>query len=252
MTREELARYLAEFLKPSTFKDYCPNGLQIEGDATVKHIVTGVTASRELIEKAIEVNADTILVHHGYFWKNEDYRIVGMKKRRLALFLNNNINLFAYHLPLDTHPIVGNNRQLGELLGITNIRPLDNVEPVGIVMQGELLHAKTHAELRQQLSDKLVHSVIGIDNGQPLQRIAWCTGGGQHFIDEVVASDAHIDAYISGEISEQTTHSAREQLIDYFAVGHHASERYGVKALGKHLSEKFDVQVTFIDIDNPA
>lgn len=250
--REALDEYLAELLAPTMYKDYCPNGLQIEGSTEVRHIVTGVTASRALIEKAIKVNADTILVHHGYFWKNEDYRLIGMKRQRIALFFSHNINLFAYHLPLDAHPELGNNKQLGNIIGVNNVRPLAGVSPEGIVMQGEFSHAQTHDQLRSLLNEKFQHTVVSIDNNKPIRRIAWCTGGGQSFIDSVVSQDAGIDAFISGEISEQTTHSAREQDIDYFAIGHHASERYGVKALGEHLASQFDVNVTFIDIDNPA
>ncbi|MEM0910834.1 MAG: Nif3-like dinuclear metal center hexameric protein [Pseudomonadota bacterium] len=252
MRREQLDDYLAQLLAPSAIKDYCPNGLQIEGSAHIAHIVTGVTASKALIEKAIELNADTVIVHHGYFWKNEDYRLIGMKKHRIALILEHNINLFAYHLPLDVHPVVGNNRQLGEMIGLNNIQPMENIHPEGIVMQGELTNALSHVQFRDMLARTFQRTVIGIDNEKSIQRVAWCTGGGQHFIDDVVLQDRSVDAFISGEISEQTTHSAREQDIDYFAIGHHASERYGAKALGEHLSSSCDVKVTFIDIDNPA
>ena len=253
MQRILLEKYLAELLKPKLHRDYCPNGLQIEGKNEINRIITGVTASLALIETAIDARADAILVHHGYFWKNEAYSIKGMKKQRIAKLLAHDINLFAYHLPLDVHPSLGNNAQLGRLLNVQNIRALAGIEPEGLVMYGQLSKKLSHCELTELISNTFNHSVTSIGAHDTIESIAWCTGGGQGYIDQVVESETQIDAFISGEISEQTTHSAREQNIDYFAIGHHVSERYGVKALGEHLQETFtDLEVIFIDIDNPA
>lgn len=254
MLRHQLLATLDALLAPTLIKDYCPNGLQIEGKDDIQHIVTGVTASQALIEKAIDLKADAILVHHGFFWKNEAYPIVGMKKRRISRLLQHDINLFAYHLPLDVHLSFGNNAQLGIVLGLKNIKPLDAIQPLGIVMTGELDKAFSHAQLSKHLHDCLNREVISVGHKSDIRRIAWCTGGGQGYIDQLASAEGypHIDAFVSGEISEQTTHSARELNIDYFAAGHHATERYGVKALGEYLQEAHALQVSFVDIDNPA
>lgn len=255
MIRDQLLSTLNTLLSPETVKDYCPNGLQIEGRNDIQHIVTGVTASQALIDKAIELKADAILVHHGFFWKNEDYAIVGMKKRRISSLLQHDINLFAYHLPLDVHPSLGNNAQLGALLGLQNISALEGIMPNGIVMWGELPHTMSYHQFSMHLQTTLGRASINVANREQIRWIAWCTGGGQGYIDEVAAVNSGavtIDAFISGEISEQTTHSARELGIDYFAAGHHATERYGVKALGEYLQAEYDLRVSFVDIDNPA
>jgi dinuclear metal center YbgI/SA1388 family protein len=256
---KDLIKLLNNELNSHNIKDYCPNGLQVEGAAQCNKIVTGVTASLALIERAIEVNADAILVHHGYFWKGEASPIVGMKKKRLSLLLQHQINLIAYHLPIDVHPSMGNNAQLGEKLCLRNIKPLTQVEPTGIVMCGDLPEALTHNELVDLIEAKLNRKVISVGNKSSIQRLSWCTGGGQSFIDQVAhanesleETDKSIDAFISGEISEQTTHSALEQNIDFFAAGHHATERYGVKAIGEWLADEHGLDVSFIDIDNPA
>jgi dinuclear metal center YbgI/SA1388 family protein len=255
LLREQLLNALNELLSPHLVNDYCPNGIQVEGKSDIHHIVTGVTASQALIDAAISLKADAIVVHHGYFWKNEPYPIVGMKKRRIAALLQHNINLFAYHLPLDIHPSLGNNAQLGMLLGLQNVSAISHISPQGIVMQGDLPTAINHQELNQRLVAALSRDVLSVGNKTHIKRLAWCSGGGQGFIDELINADSgnkDIDAFISGEISEQTTHSARELGIDFYAAGHHATERYGVKALGEYLAENFDVKVSFIDIDNPA
>nr|WP_136252423.1 Nif3-like dinuclear metal center hexameric protein [Ningiella ruwaisensis] len=264
MQRNKLIKALSQLLSPNGVKDYCPNGLQVEGKTEVKHIVTGVTASLALIEKAISLQADAILVHHGYFWKNEAYNIVGMKKRRIQQLLAHDINLLAYHLPIDIHPEFGNNAQLAKVLGLKNVRPLENIEPLGIVMQGELPEPESHQAFSTRLSCALSRDIASVGNKDSIQHLAWCTGGGQAYIDafeslsgESMENDTPvIDAFISGEISEQTTHSARELGIDYFAAGHHATERYGVKAVGEYLAAEFGdshgLKVSFVDIDNPA
>ncbi|WP_395343903.1 Nif3-like dinuclear metal center hexameric protein [Ningiella sp. W23] len=259
MHREELLSELDTLLSPALIKDYCPNGLQVEGKAQINKVVTGVTASQALIESAIKQQADAILVHHGYFWKNEPYSIVGMKKRRISRLLQHDINLFAYHLPLDVHPSMGNNAMLGKVLGISAVRPIETITPEGIVMVGELSSPASHAELAGRFESALGRKSISIGNKDTIRRLAWCTGGGQGYIDHFAAlqgdsptSHHRIDAFISGEISEQTTHSARELDIDYFALGHHATERYGVKTVGEYLQSTFGLEVSFVDIDNPA
>jgi dinuclear metal center YbgI/SA1388 family protein len=255
LQRDQLLSTLNQLLSPHLVKDYCPNGLQVEGKEEIHHIVTGVTASQALIDHAIALDADAILVHHGYFWKNEAYNIVGMKKRRIAALLQHDINLFAYHLPLDVHPTLGNNAQLAKLLALTEVVPVIDIAPEGVVMQGILPEALTHEQLSARLQHALHRAPVSVGGSAQIKRVAWCTGGGQGFIDELVnlsTDGCGIDAFISGEISEQTTHSARELGIDYFAAGHHATERYGVKAVGEHLAENFGLKVSFVDIQNPA
>jgi len=257
MLRNELVSILDSMLSASSIADFCPNGLQVEGSNTISKIVTGVTASEALIDAAIQENADTILVHHGYFWKGESANITGMKKRRIAKLLANNINLLAYHLPVDVHPTLGNNAQLGQILKCKNIQAIGDITPLGIVMKGELPRTLSHSQLTEALSLTFSpNSVQSVGNKEHIKTIAWCTGGGQGYIDAVFkASEQHnlnIDAFISGEISEQTTHSAREQGIDFFAAGHHATERYGIKALGECLYNEHKLDVKFIDIFNPA
>lgn len=251
ITNLELKSYLDGLLRVNEISDYCPNGLQVEGKDKIEKIVTGVTASQALIDKAIDVNADAILVHHGYFWKGEAQAITGMKKKRIATLLANDINLYGYHLPLDVHPEYGNNRQLGNLLQIENIRAATQIKPVGVVMLGEFrepMVASTVQEKLQLLLDRTVLIESAEDN--VLKSIAWCTGGGQGFIENAV--ELGVDGFITGEVSEQTIHTAREMNIAFFAAGHHATERYGIKALGEHISKHFTIDVEFIDIPNPA
>ena len=251
MKRAELQAYLNQFLAVDSVKDYCPNGLQVEGRDEVHKIITGVTACQALIEHAVAEDADAILVHHGYFWKGEPAEIQGMKKRRLQLLLRNDINLFAYHLPLDVHARLGNNAQLGRLMGWPDPSPLTTVEPEGVVMCTELSHDEDAGALALQLEDKLGRRLFcAVHQAQPIRRIAWCTGGGQGFID--AAAQTGCDAFVTGEVSEQTIHSAREQGIAFYAAGHHATERYGIRALGEHLEEQFGLAHRFIDIDSPA
>ena len=251
VTNAELSRYLNDLLSVNEISDYCPNGLQVEGASAIQRIVTGVTASQALIQAAINANADAILVHHGYFWKGESSVICGMKKQRIKALLQNDINLYAYHLPLDVHPQLGNNRQLGELLNINDIQPVSAVKPVGVLMEGKFDTPVTHSTLAQLLSDKLERPVLDEGEAQKsIHTVAWCTGGGQGFIEQ--AANAGADAFITGEVSEQTIHIAREMGISFFAAGHHATERYGIKALGEHLASQFALDVQFIDIPNPA
>ncbi len=251
ITNVELKTYLDGLLRVNEISDYCPNGLQVEGKTNIGKIVTGVTASQALVDAAIDVGADAIIVHHGYFWKGESQAITGMKKRRLWALLNNDVNLLAYHLPLDVHPEYGNNRRLGDLLAIQDITAYNGVKPTGVVMQGTLPQPTDVLTLKSQLESIVKRSVLCEGPAdKPIQSVAWCTGGGQGFIENAV--EIGVDAFITGEVSEQTVHTAREMGITFFAAGHHATERYGIKALGEHLASHFDVDVEFIDIDNPA
>ncbi|WP_025563562.1 Nif3-like dinuclear metal center hexameric protein [Psychromonas sp. SP041] len=251
MNNRKLANKLDQFLEIHQFKDYCPNGLQIEGREQVKKIITGVTANQALIDAAIEHNADAILVHHGFFWKGEAQQIVGMKYRRIKSLIENGINLYAYHLPLDVHPELGNNKQLADLLGITDRRPLEPWDKRSVGRVGKFEQAVTPGELINTITKQLNREPLWIDGGKPeIKTIAWCTGGGQDYI--TIAAEQGIDAFISGEISERTTHIAKEMGIHYFSAGHHATERYGAKALGEWLEAEMGFDVTFIDIDNPV
>ena len=251
MKNRKLANKLDQFLEIHQFKDYCPNGLQIEGRETVKKIITGVTANQALIDAAIALNADAILVHHGFFWKGEKQEIVGMKYNRIKALIENGINLYAYHLPLDVHPELGNNAQLAKLLDITDRRPLEPWDKRSVGRVGKFEEAISPDELSARLTSVLEREPLHIDGGKKeIKSVAWCTGGGQDFIS--IAAEQGIDAFISGEISERITHIAREMGIHYFAAGHHATERYGVKALGEWLNDELEFDVTFIDIDNPV
>ena len=244
--RDSILAKLNEWLQPANFQDYCPNGLQVEGKRDVNIIVTGVTASRALIEAAIAANADMLIVHHGYFWKGEDQRIQGMKRERLKRLLDNDINLVAYHLPLDDHPEYGNNRQLADILDVRNPRPLN-----GLVWEGELQEAMSREKFGLHIARALHREPLIVGDGKAdIKRVGWCTGAAQGFINTAI--DAGLDAYISGEISEPTTHTARECGIHYYAAGHHATERYGVKALGAALEKGFGISHRFIDCDNPV
>lgn len=251
----QLEHILNEKLNSPAINDYAPNGLQIEGRREIRKIITGVTATLPLIEKAIEHNADAILVHHGYFWKNENPCIRGMKGKRIQQLLTHNINLFSYHLPLDIHLELGNNAQLAKLVGGKNLQGLED-KPNSIPLQCELAPPLSAEDLKALLSEKLKRPILLCNEfiaGLPhkmIKTLGICSGGGQHYID--LAAEKGCDAFISGEISEQTTHSAREQGIYYFACGHHATERDGVKALGEWLAKTYSLEVLFIDIDNPA
>ncbi|MBU2976953.1 Nif3-like dinuclear metal center hexameric protein [Alteromonas sp. C1M14] len=251
VTRQQLMACLDELLQPHQLNDYCPNGLQVEGTDTIKHLVTGVTASQALIDRAISENADALLVHHGYFWKGENPALVGIKAQRIRQLLGNNINLIAYHLPIDVHPKQGNNVQLGELLGFKNLAPLPSLKPNGIVYSADTAKPVRAGELHAHIATQLGRAVLHEgDKNAIVKTVAWCTGGGQGYIEQ--AAQAGVDAFITGEVSEQTIHIAREMNIHFYAAGHHATERYGVKAVGEWVGSKLPVTVQFIDIDNPA
>ena len=248
---QRLIAHADQLLSASAFKDYCPNGLQVQGKAQINKLVAGVTASQAMIEAAIAADADALLVHHGYFWKGEAQPIVGMKYQRIRRLLAHNINLIAYHLPLDAHPELGNNAELARLLGITVTGGLEPDNPYSIGNVGEFAEAISAEALAQRVAGVLQREPLLVPGGDhPINTIGWCSGGGQGFIEQAAALG--MDAYLSGEISEQTTHAARELGIHYIAVGHHASERYGVQALGRRLADDFALDYGFIDIDNPA
>lgn len=248
MDRAVLDAYLADFLQVPDFRDYCPNGLQVEGRAAVNRIVTGVTASAALVEAAIAAEADALIVHHGYFWRGEDGRITGLRRRRIGLLLASELNLFAYHLPLDAHPEVGNNAALARQLGLA---PAGRFGEQDIAAHGTLAAETTLAQFAATVEQRFARTplVVG-DPARPLRRLAWCTGAAQGLFEQAIALG--VDAYVSGEISEQTVHLARESGVAYVAAGHHATERYGVQALGEHLAQRFGLQHRFIDVDNPV
>jgi dinuclear metal center YbgI/SA1388 family protein len=244
----ELNHYTQQLMQVERFKDYCPNGLQVEGKSEINKIVTGVTASMALLEAAVQANADLVIVHHGYFWKNEDARIIGIKRNRIKFLLQNDLNLMAYHLPLDAHSQFGNNVQLGKVLGIT---PVDYMGESNLIAYGYLDQPMRLIDFVVHLGLMLQRTPLVIGDLQKLvQKIAWCTGGAQGYFDAAIELGA--DIYISGEISEQTTHQAVESGISYISAGHHVTERYGVQALGEHLAEKFNLYHEFIDINNPV
>jgi dinuclear metal center YbgI/SA1388 family protein len=250
VNRDTIAEYLDQALDITRFRDYCPNGLQVEGRPTIRTLVTGVTASLALIEAAVEAQADAILVHHGYFWRGEDPRVVGTRQKRLKALLAHDINLFAYHLPLDMHPELGNNAQLARQLDLLADGRFgeDGLGWLGTSIDPAV---KTVDDLARLVEFRLGRKplVIG-DLAQPVTRIAWCTGAAQNMLGDAIAAGA--TAYLSGEISEPTVHLARETGVAYLACGHHATERYGVQAVGAHLAERFGIAHRFIDISNPV
>ena len=248
MTREEVLEALDAVLAPAQFRDYCPNGLQVEGRHEINTIVSGVTASLALLEAAVAAGADAVLVHHGLFWKGDDMRIVGPKKRRLELLLKNDINLYAYHLPLDAHAELGNNAQLARQLGFA-IRGRFAEQEIGFL--GELPATLPARQVAAQVTQRLGRQALLVGDGErDVRKVAWCTDGAQGYFEQAIA--AGCDLYLSGEISEQTTHLARESGVPYIAAGHHATERYGVQALGRYLAERGGIDHRFVEIDNPA
>lgn len=247
MRNTELEHIVNQKLNTAAIKDFAPNGMQVEGRSEIIKIVTGVTACQALLDEAVRRNADAVLVHHGYFWKNEAPVIKGMKRNRLKTLLTHDINLFGWHLPLDAHPQLGNNALLAKDLGITVRGEVEELLP-----WGELDEALTGEQLAARIASALGREPLHCGDNAPalIRRVAWCSGGGQGFIDNAAAFG--VDAFISGEVSEQTIHSAREQGLHFFAAGHHATERAGIRALGEWLAENYSLDVTFIDIDNPA
>lgn len=245
--RAALERQLNQWLEPTRFKDYGPNGLQVEGRAEVNRLVCGVTASLALIDAAIEARADAILVHHGLFWRGQDGRVTGWMKQRLARLIQHDINLFAYHLPLDAHPELGNNAQLGKRLGwVADGRFGD--QDLGFTAAVEPTTLDAVATQLRTLTGRDVTAVPG--DGRPLRRVAWCTGGAQGYFEAAIAAGA--DVFITGEISEPQAHYARETGVAFIAAGHHATERYGVQGVGERVAAELGLDVRFIDVPNPA
>ena len=250
-SRDEILKTLKTLLRPEQFKDYCPNGMQVQGKPQVQRLVSGVTACQALIDRAIEAKADMLLVHHGYFWRGEEETITGIKKTRVEALLKHNINLLAYHLPLDVHAELGNNAALGKLLGFKTTGDLGKQNNNSIGLSGELETPLSGEELGVLLNERLGREALHIPgSAKRIRTVAWCTGAAQNFIE--LALKSGVDAYITGEVSEQTVHIARETGIHFFAAGHHATERYGVQAVAAHLVEKFGLDHEFIDIDNPV
>lgn len=251
ITRTELLAYIDETLEPGRFKDYCPNGLQVAGKDHIETLISGVTASEAFIDAAIEAGADAVLVHHGYFWRGEDPRIVGMKQRRLKRLLEHDINLLAYHLPLDAHSTLGNNAQLAQRLGLEIDGRIAGTGDPAIGLCGTLKAPQTLSDFARHVNQTLGREPLVVQGHErPISTIGWCTGAAQGFLQQ--AAELGLDAFLSGEISEPTTHIARELGIHYIAAGHHATERYGVQALGQDLAERFNIRHHFIDIDNPV
>ena len=244
----DLEMYCNDLLEINNFQDYCPNGLQIDAGRTeIQKVVTGVTASQALIDAAVDVEADLLLVHHGYFWKGESEPLTGIKGRRIRTLMQAGISLLAYHLPLDAHPQFGNNAKLAEQLGFSSAFLVED----GLIWQADLESPLRADELALRIAQAMGRQPLHISAGErAIQRIGWCSGAAQDYIESAAALG--LDAFITGEVSERTVHLARELGIHFYAAGHHATEKFGVQALGKHLAECHDLEHQFIDIPNPA
>ncbi len=249
--RTQLLQTFDALLQPERFRDYGPNGLQVEGGASIRKIVSGVSASLALIEAAIGADADTIFVHHGLFWRGQDGTVTGWMKRRLALLLAHDINLFAYHLPLDAHPELGNNAQLGLKLELRAQRRFGEQDLGFLGVRDGAVGFDSAQALAEHVKIRLNRSVVLVNSAQrAIKTIAWCSGGGQSYFEAAIAAGA--DAFITGEISEPQAHYARESGVAYLACGHHASERFGAPAVAAHVAAQLGLGHEFIDIDNPA
>lgn len=248
MFLSELVDYNASLLRTGGFKDYCPNGVQVEGRLQVQRLAAAVSASQFVLDAAIAWGADAIIVHHGYFWRNEDAALVGIKKRRIAQLLIHDVSLLAYHLPLDAHPELGNNAQLGKLLGLVEEGRFGDQD---IACVGRLELQRPLTQFSQQLAHSLQRTplVIG-DGGKLIRKVAWCSGGAQGYFEAAIAQ--RVDAFITGEVSEQNYHLAQESGVAFIAAGHHATERLGIQALGEHLSARFGLEYCFFDQKNPV
>ncbi|ENU39208.1 Nif3-like dinuclear metal center hexameric protein [Acinetobacter johnsonii] len=247
---QDIIQWCDQTLKSPEFKDYAPNGLQIEGKTEVHKILVAVTASQDAIDAAIRENADLLLVHHGYFWKGEAYPITGMRGKRIKSLIQHDISLLAYHLPLDSHPSLGNNAAIADLLELERIETLDPSErhPIGNI--GYLNQPMPVEDFKKFVSETLKFDVTHLPADKTMiEKVGFCTGGAQDFI--VKAAEQGCDAYISGEVSERTFYEAKELGIHYFACGHHATERYGVQRLGQAISEQFDIEYVYFELNNP-
>lgn len=251
VTQKELAEHVHQLLSCDNYHDYAPNGIQVEGRQQIKRICTAVTASDAVISQAVAWHADALLVHHGYFWRGEASIITGMKRQRLNKLLSHDINLFAYHLPLDCHPELGNNACLAKLFAVDSIQMHRAGGTDNLLWSGNLVQVMSPSELTHFLSEKLQRSPLLIEGSAKLiKQIAWCSGGAQDFIEE--ANGLGVDAYLSGEVSERTYYQAKELGIHYYSCGHHATERYGIQALGQYLAPRFKLEHLFIDSQNPV
>ncbi|NMG35276.1 Nif3-like dinuclear metal center hexameric protein [Azoarcus sp. TTM-91] len=247
----ELQTHLDELLEVPRLRDYCPNGLQVEGRARVLRVLCGVTASQALVDEAVAQGYDAIFVHHGYFWRGEDGRITGIRKRRLAALLKHDISLFAYHLPLDLHPELGNNAQLGKLMGWHAESRFADQDLGWLGRPAVAAGEETAGQLARSIAARLGRDPLLVGpEARPVRKVAWCTGGAQGYFEQAIAAGA--DVYISGELSEQTTHLAREAGVPYIAAGHHATERYGARAMAEYMKSTLGLEAVFCDIDNPA
>lgn len=248
MQLHELVDYISSLLEADRFRDYAPNGLQVEGRAEVRRIASAVTASQHVLESATAWGADALLVHHGYFWRNEAPAITGIKKRRVAHLIHHDISLLAYHLPLDAHPELGNNARLAHLLGFIETGRFGEQN---IASHGQLAQPQTLSILARHVAEKLHRIPLALgDPAHEIRRIAWCSGGAQGYFEEAAALG--VDAFLTGEASEYNFHLAEETGVAFIAAGHHATERYGVQALGAHIAERFGLEHRFLDQDNPV
>lgn len=248
MLNFDLEKIINVYLDNHLFKDYSPNGLQVEGKKEVKKIATGVTICQDLIDQAIKLDADAIIVHHGIFWNNDKLCISGIKRIRLKKILSHNINLYSWHLPLDLHKKCGNNYCLAKKLNIKITNKINQ-----FVFIGEFNNFLTLNELKNIIKIKLNRAPFVYSSNKAnkyIKNVAWCTGKGQNFID-LLYKFKEIDAFITGEVSEQTIHSVKESKIHFFSAGHYATETCGIIELGKWLVKKHSFQVNFIDINNP-
>lgn len=252
VSRDSILEFIAKTLSPERFNDYAPNGMQVEGTPHIQRVCTAVTASLAVIEEAIAQNADMLLVHHGYFWRGEAQPIVGMKRERIARLLKANLNLLAYHLPLDCHPELGNNAQLARVLGFRQIQGNTVDGMANLLWTAKLPEPMAPDALTACITSSLGRVPLHLSAGdmRNIQTVAWCTGGAQNYLHEAKALGA--DAYLSGECSERNYHEAKELSMHYYACGHHATERYGIQALGELLAKEFPIQHQYIDIDNPV
>ena len=249
--RDELRTVLDSELRVSAFKDYCPNGLQVEGRDEINVLVSGVTACQALLDRAVALEADAVLVHHGYFWRGEDERLVGMKAKRIRTLFEAGISLFAYHLPLDCHPTLGNNAGLARAMGLQRWQGIDPENTTHPVFCGAFDEGTSLSDIVGRLEHELQREALVVgDPDSVIRSAAWCTGGGQGYIDEAASYGAEL--FITGEVSEQTIHVAREQGLAFVAAGHHATERFGARSLGQWIAERFGIDHHFVDIDNPA
>ena len=251
ITRTELSIFLNDYLDCDKIADYAPNGLQVEGKEEIQRICTAVTASEDVIAQAVSAQADALLVHHGYFWRGEAPVITGMKRQRIAKLLGNDINLFAYHLPLDCHLELGNNACIGKLLELESVQSHQAGNTANLLWSGTLTEEMDAQQFALYLEKKFIHKpLVIIGHEKAVSRIAWCSGGAQDYI--IDADSLGVDAYISGEVSERTYYQAKELAINYYACGHHATERYGIQALGNYIASLYDLDHQFIDTNNPV